>query len=147
MPIGSDTWAYGSRILHLVRRDKTYFVTWCTAHRTILPPAARDIVLSHCVAQHQVSAWLTCVTVMPDHVHMIITPHDDVALARVIQLIKGASARAINLARSCTGSVWQRGWFDHILRSGEKLHEKIEYVANNPVEAGLVGSAAEWPWF
>jgi len=41
--------------------------------------------------------------------------------------------------------VWQRGFFDHLLRSEESYSEKWNYVRNNPVRAGLVASGDDWP--
>jgi len=42
--------------------------------------------------------------------------------------------------------IWQRGFFDHVLRSDESYAEKWEYVRENPVRAGLVRIADEWPY-
>jgi hypothetical protein len=40
--------------------------------------------------------------------------------------------------------MWQREFFDHVLRSAESYSEKWNYVRNNPVRAGLVSTADEW---
>ena len=42
-------------------------------------------------------------------------------------------------------SLWQPGFFDHVLRSNESYAQKWEYVRDNPVRAGLVPSWQEWP--
>jgi hypothetical protein len=42
--------------------------------------------------------------------------------------------------------VWQRGFFDHILRSEESYRQKWNYVRDNPVRAGLVANANDWPY-
>jgi putative transposase len=41
---------------------------------------------------------------------------------------------------------WQKGFFDHMIRSHESYDEKWMYVRNNPVRAGLVLSAEDWPY-
>lgn len=41
---------------------------------------------------------------------------------------------------------WQRDYFDHRLRSSESYEEKIAYIRNNPVRAGLIASADQWPY-
>jgi REP element-mobilizing transposase RayT len=41
---------------------------------------------------------------------------------------------------------WQRGFFDHVIRSEESYDQKWLYVRNNPVRAGLVRSAEDWPY-
>ena len=95
---------------------------------------------------------LHAVVVMPDHAHMIFTPEIDFqaaevfSLARIMKAIKGGSAHLINRRLGRTGTIWQEESFDRVLRTSEKLDEKIEYVINNPVRKGLVASAAEYPW-
>lgn len=42
--------------------------------------------------------------------------------------------------------IWQRGFFDHVLRSDESYREKWEYVLANPVRAGLVLQVGAWPY-
>ena len=42
--------------------------------------------------------------------------------------------------------VWQRGFFDHLLRSDESYGQKWDYVRDNPVRAGLVANAQDWPY-
>ena len=44
------------------------------------------------------------------------------------------------------GNVWQEEFFDHVLRSGESYSQKWNYVKENPVRAGLVKNADDWPW-
>jgi len=41
---------------------------------------------------------------------------------------------------------WQPGFFDHVLRSDESYAEKWNYVRDNPVRAGLVKAADDWPY-
>jgi len=46
-----------------------------------------------------------------------------------------------------TGVVWQPGFFDHRLRNDENYGQKAEYIRQNPVRAGLVNAAGDWPFF
>ena len=62
---------------HLEKQDRTYFVTFSTVRRLVLPPKARDRVLACCVHDHKVTYWLEAAVVMPDHVHMIFTPYEE----------------------------------------------------------------------
>jgi hypothetical protein len=41
---------------------------------------------------------------------------------------------------------WQKGFFDHLIRSDESHAEKWKYVRENPVRAGLVAKAEDWPY-
>jgi hypothetical protein len=60
--------------------------------------------------------------------------------------IKGASAHKINRLLERSGKVWQTECFDRVLRSSEKLDEKMQYILDNPVRKGLVSAGAEYRW-
>ena len=121
---------------------KTYFVTFSTRKRFVLPNAARDIVLRH-VTQCAMY-WLHVAVVMPDHVHLLVTP--DQPLGFVMGRVKGASSREVNLLLGRYGSLWQQENFDHELRQAESLLQKAEYIRQNPVRKGLVERAEDYPW-
>jgi len=136
---------------HLQKDDWPVFVTFDTYQRWIIPPEVRHLVLDCCVAQHSATCELHVATVMPDHVHLILTPLRDAdtssfSLAEILKAIKGRSARELNRALGRAGTVWQQESFDHVLRSNESLGEKVEYVWMNPVRAGLVDKPELWPW-
>ncbi len=89
--------------------------------------------------------------VIPDHVHMQMTPYwneagDTYGLAWIMKGIKGSSARSVNRALSRKGSLWQDESFDHELRSDESIRQKCEYISMNPVRSGLVASPDDYPW-
>lgn len=91
------------------------------------------------------------IVVMPDHVHMVISPLRDskgdiFGLTEIMSGIKGASAHSINKALNRKGHVWQGESFDHILRSDEKIDSKVIYLCENPMRKGLVGSVDDYPW-
>jgi putative transposase len=56
--------------------------------------------------------------------------------------------RSISVALGATKKrpLWQPGFFDHVLRNDESYSQKWEYVRENPVRAGLVARADEWPY-
>ena len=74
MPIGPETYAWRRRLPHLQRLGRHYFITFVTEDRHVLQPSARTIVLETIVAGHERSYSLYVATVMPDHVHLILTP-------------------------------------------------------------------------
>jgi len=89
---------------------------------------------------------------MPDQVHMIFTPLVETQVAKGISLesiTKGnlGSIRPFHQpVAGSVGDVWQEESFDRVLQSSEKLDEKIDYILNNPVRAGLVATAEDYPW-
>jgi len=131
---------------HLERSGKTYFLTFRTKNRWILPPAARDIAMECCLHDNQRTLWLDALVVMPDHVHMLITPYEHCGLPLIMTRIKNVSAHRINAELHRTGPVWQREYFDHILRSDESSRTKGEYIVMNPVRKGLVSAADGYRW-
>ena len=144
--IGPDTHATARRLPHLSRTGKTYFVTFVTEKRYVLPPAARDVVFTRCMAMHGVEMCIHRLCVMPDHVHLLFTPADHSSLSHVMWRIKGGSSRSINRLLGRTGRLWQQESFDHIVRSDESLCAKGDYIAQNPVRAGLVADWSDYPW-
>jgi REP element-mobilizing transposase RayT len=81
--------------------------------------------------------------VMPNHVHMLITPSKP--LCAVTKWIKGASARRANQLLGRTGErFWQDDSFDHWARNRAQFEKIREYIWNNPVKAGLVKYPSEW---
>ena len=67
-------------------------------------------------------------------------------LPQIMKAIKGTSSHAINRRLGIHDAVWQEESFDHVLRSSESLDAKIDYILQNPVRAGLVNVASEYPW-
>jgi putative transposase len=91
--------------------------------------------------QYQLLAYV----VMPNHVHLLIAPA--VPLARITAAIKGTTARHANALLRRTGEVfWQTESFDHWVRNPLESARIRQYIEQNPVKAGLVSSADQWPW-
>ena len=144
-------YAYRRRLPHYQKDDHPLFVTFTTDHRWILPPPARDIVYACCLKENGHSFDLHAAVVMPDHVHLIYSAlrREDgwsYTLPEIMKTIKGRSARQINVAGRRLGPVWQEEFFDHVLRSNERLVDRVEYVCQNPVRAGLVRTEGEYSW-
>jgi putative transposase len=82
---------------------------------------------------------------MPDHLQFVVTGSDDFVLGRWIGTLKRILAKQVRPGR-VSKTVWQRGFFDHLLRNSESYSEKWDYVRENPVRAGLVSSPDDWPF-
>jgi putative transposase len=70
---------------------------------------------------------------------------DDFILGRWVGTLKRSLARQASDSDQ-SDRIWQRGFFDHVLRSGESYSRKWNYVCENPVRAGLVRQAQDWPY-
>ena len=82
--------------------------------------------------------------IMPDHVHLFVRGPDDFQLGRWVGRLKQALAK--RFALTTLSPIWQRGFFDHPLRSDESYAQKWNYVRENPIRAGLVTNADDWPY-
>ena len=83
--------------------------------------------------------------VMPNHVHVLITPAT--ALPRLMKSLKGITAKRANAMLALTGSpFWQEESYDHAVRHIRESENIRRYIANNPVRAGLVKQAREYRW-
>ncbi|MBI4910213.1 MAG: transposase [Acidobacteria bacterium] len=83
--------------------------------------------------------------VMPNHVHMLVSPH--VALSRLTKSLKGITAKHANVMLGRTGQpFWQEESYDHLVRDGREFDKIRWYIEENPVKAGLVKEAAEYRW-
>jgi REP element-mobilizing transposase RayT len=116
-----------------------------------LPGKARDLVLEHCLREHEKRIHLYAVVVMPDHVHLLCLPlrAEDgwpFPLVDILQCLKGTTAHRINRLLLRAGPVWEEESFDYVLRSDESLKEKVEYLRQNPVRRGLVVRPEDYRW-
>lgn len=67
-------------------------------------------------------------------------------LARIMQSLKGRSAKEANEVLSRRGQFWEHESFDHVIRKG-KFQKTCAYVLNNPVKAGLIDDwQRNWRW-
>lgn len=83
--------------------------------------------------------------VMPNHVHLVCTPlsiqGEVYSLTKIMQSIKGNTARQANFILGRSGYFWQHESYDHVVRDASELERIINYVLENPVRAGLT---ARW---
>jgi REP element-mobilizing transposase RayT len=128
---------------HIEECGRTYFITFRVRVGQI-PEPARGIVLEACLFWDRKKCRVHACVVMPDHVHLLLTPlptrdgRGVHSLAEIMHSVKGYSARRVNEHLSRTGPFWLDEWFDRIIRSHADLVEKWDYIRNNPVKTGLV---------
>lgn len=82
---------------------------------------------------------------MSNHVHLVLVPHQADALALALKATHGRYAAYWNTVHNGTGHVWQ-GRFYSCTLDETHLWEALRYTELNPVRAGMVQSAAGWPW-
>jgi REP element-mobilizing transposase RayT len=76
----------------------------------------------------------------------VVRASPPVNMGRMMQLIKGRFANRYNEFHSSRGRVWQDRYHARVLASERAVATAIEYVHQNPVEAGLATSQMEYQW-
>lgn len=130
------------------RGRRAYFLTVCAHERKKVYTDSRLVdaavrLLGEKSRSHSFGVYAYCF--MPDHLHLILAGQKDSAdLPLLMRAFKGAVAVAARNLR--IAKLWQKGFYDHLIRSGEGLERAAWYVFMNPVRAGLVKEPWEWPY-
>ena len=77
--------------------------------------------------------------VMPDHVHWLMQLKDKGTLQQVIRSMKSQTAKVVG------HPIWQAGYYDHAIRNDEDIVNIARYIIANPIRAGLVKKASDYP--
>jgi len=121
-----------------------YFITLCVVPRcnALANAAAWKAV---CEALGQLNKWNTyCIMVMSDHIHLLSAPSDrELSIAAFLKWFKRWFNEGYDAGEKWW---WQPGGFDRLLRTSESVHEKWNYIRENPVRAGLVTHWKQWPY-
>ena len=126
-----DGAATGTRWLHYERVDERVAQVVADALRY----GERQLGL------YQLRAWVP----MVHHVHILIYP--EARLSRIAEAVKNHAARQAHAILGRTGSpFWQDQSYDHWVRGPEEWAKIVRYMEKNPVVAGLVSRAEDWPW-
>jgi putative transposase len=125
-----------------------YHVTHRGNHRrdVFLEPLDRELYLADlAVWAHDcgLRVWGYCL--MTNHVHLLAVPDRPDALARAVGRVHQRHARRVHARHGWTGHLWANRFFSTPLDTPH-LWAAIRYVELNPVRAGLVGRAEQWPW-
>jgi putative transposase len=97
---------------------------------------------------------IEAIVILPEHLHCILTlPPDDAEFAIRWNLIKGMFSRSIEHGERCSKSrikrgergLWQRRFWEHVIRDEEDLIKHIDYIHWNPVKHMWVKNVGDWP--
>ena len=82
---------------------------------------------------------------MTNHTHLIVVPETEFALSDALRDTHGAYASTFNRKYGFTGHLWQARFYSCVL-DDEHLRHAVRYVERNPVRAGMVARAEDYPW-
>jgi len=136
------------RIGGIWQNHPQYFITTCTHKRQAIPATTdvHEILRIHWAKSLNLYGWaIGSYIVMPDHVHFFCTDATGTTtLSRMIGAWKQWSAKELCNQLKIKAPIWQKEFFDHLLRSDESYSEKWNYVRQNPVRAGLIENPEDW---
>jgi putative transposase len=147
---------YGNRHLHFITSS-------CYHQRPLLGTIARRNLFLEILEQVRLRYSFVVVgyVVMPEHIHLLISEPDLGTPSTVMQVLKQRFARRVlsgwrkreRQGQSClwqealdAGHIWQRRFYDFIVRTELKKREKLRYMHRNPVRRGLVLEPEQWAW-
>ena len=127
-------------------RPTIQFVTLCTQDRE--PILANDAVHKTIVEAWKIADhWLVGrYVIMPDHIHLFVAPASIESLSLQKWMAYWRAHASQHWPNPQESPIWQRDYWDRVLRSNESYDAKWEYVCANPVRAGLVSEADDWPF-
>jgi REP element-mobilizing transposase RayT len=135
-----------ARLDRIYVRHPIYFVTANTAKRRpiLTDHHVHDTFISFALDGPKYGAWIGRYVLMPDHCHLFLAYDDErITLSNWAKSFKNTLSRVWR-ERQVAAPHWQKGIFDHLLRSDQSATEKWNYVRQNPVRAGLVEHAEDW---
>jgi putative transposase len=135
------------RLTHRTGPGFTYFVTTkCWESRAIFRVPENVQILIECMLRYRDHGafLLHEFVILPNHLHLILTPDTHSSLERAMQLIKGGSSHEIHRRRELKLRIWQSGFHEESIRDAQDYARKSDYVRMNPVRAGLIERAEDW---
>ena len=117
------------------QRHFVNFETACLCAKTFQESASAESA--------QLLAWV----LMPDHAHWLIRLGGAGDLPACVNRFKGRARRSMRTILSGETTVWQRGYYDHALRSDESVEAVARYIVANPIRAGLVTSVRDYSFW
>jgi len=122
--------------------QSAYFVSTQTAGRKPFFRHDRWARLMLATIHHYIQSGyqLHAFVIMPDHLHLLITPVESVE--KSVQLIKGGFSFRARKDLQWNGDIWQAGFTDHRIRDEEDWSRHLVYIRNNPLDAKLVEDSA-----
>ena len=139
-----------------------YFFTLVTAHRApflctdLTRPILRDVLR---IVQESRPFAIDAIVLLPDHIHMLMTlpPGDDDFATRLASIKAQFTRRYLDaggrehfqsVSRDRRGhrGVWQRRFWEHLIRDELDLERHVNYIHYNPIKHGLCECAHGWPY-
>lgn len=127
----------------------TYFITICVENRVSKPFncfANANIIEEAINHYHGKQCNVDNYIIMPDHIHLLMSPYAGYDFKKILQDLKRYTARIINQQNQNEGGFWQSESFDHLVRNLGFWVRYFDYIHNNPVKANIVKQPKDFDW-
>lgn len=114
----------------------------CLLKTSEVASIVEDALLHFQGQRYALSAWC----VMPNHVHVVVTPYPGHVLPDILHSWKSFTAHRINAILGREGRLWEEEFFDHLVRNERDFEKFVRYTEENPVNAGLCALPEDWPF-
>ena len=112
----------------------------CWLRQPELATIVQDALIHFDQERFRLLAWV----IMPNHVHLLIETFPSFPVSKLMSSLKSFTAKEINRRLNRTGHVWQREYFDRMVRDADHYRTAVGYIHMNPVKAKLVREPQQW---
>ena len=126
-----------------------FFITICAKDKAahfLNSELAEEIVSSLLVLRERREFPIYCYCLMPDHLHLVISPSvSSGSVSGIVRRLKSFTTK-IGWEHGVSGRLWQKSFYDHVVRSDENLMSICQYILMNPVRKALAERAEDWEY-
>lgn len=115
---------------------RTFFTTSVTANRRRLFQSEQNAeLLLHILQDNRQKGrfQLHAYVIMPDHIHLLLTPAENVSIEKAMQYVKGSFSFQLKSAFD----IWERSFKEHRIKNEQDYLHHLHYIEQNPVRANL----------
>lgn len=125
---------------HIIQRGNNRQICFVTDEDS----AAYFFWLRHYAEKYQVDvhAWV----LMTNHVHLLVTPHEEQAVSKMMQALGRSYVRYFNKTYQRTGTLWEGRFKSCLVQTASYVLYCYRYIELNPVRAGMVKDPSEYHW-
>jgi putative transposase len=77
---------------------------------------------------------------------MLLTLRVDTSVSTVVRTVHSLFGRECRRMTKIRGRIWQRRFYDHVIRDEKDLRTKLDYLHGNPVRSGIIEDPVEYQW-
>ena len=136
-----------SRLDEIYAGYSIYFITFGTHERRALlaNSTVHESFQNFCILARDRNVLVGRYVIMPDHLHFFVDVGEEMQISLWIKSLKNTLSKTLRYFGE-QAPHWQKGYFDHLVRSEQSYEQKWLYARENPVRKELVAEADAWPY-